>query len=72
MSDILEIDGICAAYGRIQALANVSLKMPAGSIVALLGGNGAGKTTTLNTISRIMWSRPASRRCRRGAKCSAT
>src|SRR3954465_8896478 len=54
MPDILEVDGICAAYGRIQALANVSLKIPAGAIVALLGGNGAGKTTTLNTISRLV------------------
>jgi branched-chain amino acid transport system ATP-binding protein len=54
MPDILEIDRISAAYGRIQALSNVSLKIPAGSIVALLGGNGAGKTTTLNTISRLV------------------
>jgi branched-chain amino acid transport system ATP-binding protein len=54
MPDILQIDRISAAYGRIQALSSVSLKMPAGSIVALLGGNGAGKTTTLNTISRLV------------------
>ncbi|MEW6644697.1 MAG: ABC transporter ATP-binding protein [Pseudomonadota bacterium] len=55
MSDLLlELDGVCAAYGRIQALSGVSLKMAAGSIVALLGGNGAGKTTTLNTISRLV------------------
>ncbi|MET4210950.1 ABC transporter ATP-binding protein [Bradyrhizobium sp. LA2.1] len=54
MPDLLEIKGISAAYGRIQALSNVSLKMSAGSIVALLGGNGAGKTTTLNTISRLV------------------
>ena len=54
MPDLLEIDGISAAYGRIQALSNVSLRMRPGSIVALLGGNGAGKTTTLNTISRLV------------------
>jgi branched-chain amino acid transport system ATP-binding protein len=54
MPDLLEVEGISAAYGRIQALSNVSLKMSAGSIVALLGGNGAGKTTTLNTISRLV------------------
>jgi branched-chain amino acid transport system ATP-binding protein len=54
MPDILEIDRISAAYGRIQALSDVSLKIPAGAIVALLGGNGAGKTTTLNTISRLV------------------
>ncbi|OKO85504.1 hypothetical protein AC629_18935 [Bradyrhizobium sp. NAS80.1] len=51
---MLEVEGISASYGRIQALSNVSLRMPAGSIVALLGGNGAGKTTTLNTISRLV------------------
>ncbi|MBR1220572.1 ABC transporter ATP-binding protein [Bradyrhizobium sp. U87765 SZCCT0131] len=51
---MLELDGVSAAYGRIQALSHVSLKMAPGSIVALLGGNGAGKTTTLNTISRLV------------------
>ncbi|MFB9269979.1 ABC transporter ATP-binding protein [Bradyrhizobium erythrophlei] len=54
MPDLLEVDGVSAAYGRIQALSSVSLRMGAGSIVALLGGNGAGKTTTLNTISRLV------------------
>jgi branched-chain amino acid transport system ATP-binding protein len=54
MADLLEIDGVSASYGRIQALSNVSLKLPEGAIVALLGGNGAGKTTTLNTISRLV------------------
>ncbi|SDR42582.1 amino acid/amide ABC transporter ATP-binding protein 2, HAAT family [Rhizobiales bacterium GAS191] len=54
MSDLLELDGISAAYGRIKALSHVSLKLAEGAIVALLGGNGAGKTTTLNAISRIV------------------
>ena len=54
MAEILELTGVSAAYGNIQALSNVSLKLPAGAIVALLGGNGAGKTTTLNTISRLV------------------
>nr|WP_315986551.1 ABC transporter ATP-binding protein [Microvirga sp. Mcv34] len=43
-----------ASYGRIQALSGVSLSVPEGSIVALLGSNGAGKTTTLNAISRLV------------------
>jgi branched-chain amino acid transport system ATP-binding protein len=54
MADLLEIDGISAAYGRIQALSEVSLKVPEGAIVALLGSNGAGKSTTLNTVSRLV------------------
>jgi branched-chain amino acid transport system ATP-binding protein len=54
MADLLEIDGVSASYGRIQALCNVSLKLSQGAIVALLGGNGAGKTTTLNTLSRLV------------------
>ncbi|MCB8821093.1 ABC transporter ATP-binding protein [Microvirga rosea] len=54
MPDLLELAGISASYGRIQALSNVSLQVPEGSIVALLGSNGAGKTTTLNTISRLV------------------
>ena len=51
---LLELRGVSAGYGRIQALANVSLAVPAGGIVALLGANGAGKTTTLGVISRLV------------------
>jgi len=51
---MLELDGIGAAYGRIQALSGVSLQVPAGQVVALLGSNGAGKTTALNVISAIV------------------
>jgi branched-chain amino acid transport system ATP-binding protein len=54
MADLLEIRGISASYGRIQAIAGVNLSVPDGSVVALLGANGAGKTTTLNTISRLV------------------
>jgi len=55
MSDyLLEVDGISASYGNIRALEKVSLKVPHGAIVALLGANGAGKTTTLNVISRVV------------------
>lgn len=51
---LLELRGISAAYGHIHALAGVSLTVPQGEIVALLGGNGAGKTTTLNVVSRLV------------------
>ena len=43
-----------AAYGPIQALHDVTLEVPEGSIVALLGANGAGKTTTLRAISGML------------------
>ncbi|WP_019655504.1 ABC transporter ATP-binding protein [Variovorax atrisoli] len=51
---LLSLRGISAAYGRIQALCDVSVEVPEGQIVALLGSNGAGKTTTLNCISNIV------------------
>lgn len=51
---LLEINNIEAAYGAIQALRGVSLKVERGTIVALLGANGAGKTTVLKTISGIV------------------
>ncbi|HCW21212.1 ABC transporter ATP-binding protein [Achromobacter sp.] len=55
MADILlEIDAVSAAYGNIRALQDVSLKVPQGAIVALLGANGAGKSTTLNVVSRLV------------------
>jgi len=54
MADLLEVKSVAAAYGQIQALSGVSLKVPDGGIVALLGSNGAGKTTTLNVISRLV------------------
>jgi branched-chain amino acid transport system ATP-binding protein len=51
---LLEVDAVSAAYGNILALQDVSLKVPQGAIVALLGANGAGKSTTLNVISRLV------------------
>jgi branched-chain amino acid transport system ATP-binding protein len=51
---LLELEGVNAFYGRIQALRQVSLNVEKGEIVALIGSNGAGKTTTLRTISGLM------------------
>jgi branched-chain amino acid transport system ATP-binding protein len=46
----VELIDVTSAYGRIEVLHGVTLKVPAGSVFALLGPNGAGKTTTLKVI----------------------
>ncbi|MES2980544.1 MAG: ABC transporter ATP-binding protein [Pseudomonadota bacterium] len=51
---LLQLSGVSASYGAIQALSRVSLEVPQGQIVALLGSNGAGKSTTLNAITRLI------------------
>src|SRR2546427_889255 len=51
---VLELEGVDAHYGRIQALRGVTMKVEKGEIVALIGSNGAGKTTSLRTISGLM------------------
>jgi branched-chain amino acid transport system ATP-binding protein len=51
---LLELHGVDAFYGRVQALHGVSLEVGSGEVVALIGSNGAGKTTTLRTISGLM------------------
>ncbi|MEN9675228.1 MAG: hypothetical protein RIS76_1124 [Verrucomicrobiota bacterium] len=51
---MLEVRQITVCYGAITALHEVSLQVPAGSIVTLIGGNGAGKTTTLRAISGMV------------------
>ena len=53
--DILKIENIEVMYDSvISALHDVSLAVPRGKIVALLGGNGAGKSTTLKAISTML------------------
>jgi branched-chain amino acid transport system ATP-binding protein len=51
---LLEMRDVCACYGKVQVLWDVSLKIEEGKIVALLGANGAGKTTLLNTITGML------------------
>ncbi len=50
---MLEITDLSVAYGSIKALHGVSLRVPEGSIVTLIGANGAGKSTTLRAISGL-------------------
>jgi branched-chain amino acid transport system ATP-binding protein len=56
MSDdlILRVSNIESYYGPIMAVRGVSLEVPRGRIVAVLGANGAGKTTILKTISGVI------------------
>ena len=51
---ILEVVDLHAAYGRIEVLRGVNLRVPKGAVVALLGPNGAGKSTLLNVIGGQM------------------
>jgi branched-chain amino acid transport system ATP-binding protein len=52
---LLEVNGIEVIYNHvILVLKGVSLKVPQGKVVALLGGNGAGKTTTLRAVSNLL------------------
>jgi len=48
---LLELTDVTAAYGPVQVLDGVSLSVPEGGSVGILGANGAGKTTTLRAIS---------------------
>ena len=51
MTALLEMEAVQAGYGQTSVLHGVSLTVPDGSVVSLLGANGAGKTTTLRAIT---------------------
>lgn len=57
---MLEIQNLHAAYGKVEVLHGISLAVPKGKVVTLIGSNGAGKTTTMRAISGMI--KPASGR----------
>jgi branched-chain amino acid transport system ATP-binding protein len=54
---MLEIHGLDAFYGNIQALRNVSLHVPESKIVSIVGSNGAGKSSLLKSIAGVLASK---------------
>jgi branched-chain amino acid transport system ATP-binding protein len=51
---ILEVEDLCVAYGKVEALHHVNIKVGEGQIVTVIGPNGAGKTTMLSSIMGVL------------------
>ena len=51
---MLRIEGLNASYGSIRVLKDISIQVPVGKVVSIIGANGAGKSTLLKSISGIM------------------
>src|SRR5437868_15542887 len=51
---LLKIEHLEVRYGDLIGVSDVSIEVPEGSVVALLGSNGGGKTTTLNAIAGLI------------------
>jgi len=51
---ILEVEDLCVAYGKVEALHHVGIKVGEGQIVTVIGPNGAGKTTMLSSIMGVL------------------
>ena len=51
---MLEAENINALHGKIQALEDVSLKVPEGNLISIIGANGAGKSTLLEVLSGVL------------------
>ncbi|GBG02309.1 ABC transporter ATP-binding protein [Azospira sp. I13] len=51
---VLEVSDLCVAYGKVEALHKVSLRIRAGEIVTVIGPNGAGKTTLLSALMGLL------------------
>ena len=57
---MLSVEGLDLFYGDAQALSGVSLEVPEGEIVAIVGANGAGKTSLIRTVAGILAPRSGS------------
>lgn len=51
---MLEIKNLSAGYGKVQVLHGISMHVPKGKVVTLIGSNGAGKTTTMRAVSGMI------------------
>jgi branched-chain amino acid transport system ATP-binding protein len=51
---MLNIENLSAGYGKVQVLHGISMTVPRGKVVTLIGSNGAGKTTTMRAISGMI------------------
>lgn len=51
---IVESQGLCKTYGRVEAIRDVNLRVPEGSVFALIGSNGAGKSTAIRLLMNIL------------------
>lgn len=58
MTVLLELKNTAVHYGKVEATRNISIQVPEGDVVTLIGANGAGKSTTLRMISGLV--RPSS------------
>jgi ABC-2 type transport system ATP-binding protein len=54
MTHAIETAGLTRRFGKVEAVEDVSLRVPAGSIFALVGPNGAGKTTTIKVLMNLL------------------
>lgn len=50
---LLEMKNTCVNYGQVNAISDISISVPEGKIITIIGGNGAGKSTTLRAMSGL-------------------